>query len=81
MTTRATLVVVVVLSAVPALATTYSVGAGKTYAQLSQVNALNLMPGDVVEVDGNATYSAVQWTKSGSMASPITLRGLRVSGM
>ena len=67
----------VVLLAVPAAATTYTVGpTGRMYTQLSQVNALNLMPGDVIEVDGNATYSAVRWTKSGTAAQPITIRGL-----
>jgi len=37
-------------------------------------------PGDVVQVDGNATYAAVRWTTSGTAAQPIRRVGLRVNG-
>lgn len=38
-----------------AFAATYQVGPGKAYANLGAVAGL-LNPGDIVEVDGNATY-------------------------
>jgi hypothetical protein len=38
-------------------------------------------PGDVIEVDGNATYSSVRWTKSGTAAQPIRIVGLPAGGM
>jgi len=61
--------------AAPAAATTYQVGPGRAFTQLSQVaNIVN--PGDVVEVDGGATYNFVLWTRSGSAAQPITIRGM-----
>ena len=33
-------------------------------------------PGDMIAVDGNATYSAVRWTKSGTAAQPIQIVGI-----
>ena len=62
-----------------AFGTTYQVGAGKQFAQLAQANAV-AGPGDIVEVDGNATYNAVHWTASGTVAAPITIRGVKVNG-
>jgi len=67
------------LSATPAAAMTYAVGPGKTYANLGAVAGL-LGPGDLVLVDGNATYPSVVLTKSGSVSAPITIRGVRIAG-
>ncbi len=63
-----------------AWATTYKVGPAQQYKQLSEVADL-LGPGDVVELDGDATYAGgVVFAKAGSAASKITIRGLRVNG-
>jgi hypothetical protein len=62
-----------------ARATTYAVGPGKTYANLGAVASL-LAPGDVVNVDGNATYPSVLFAKSGTKAAPITIRGVTIAG-
>ena len=55
-------------------------GRRRTWTQIGQAMA-TVGPGDVVQVDGNATYSAVRWTKSGSAAQPIRLVGMPVAGM
>lgn len=63
-----------------ARAATYQVGASRTYARLQDVTD-RLAPGDVVEVDGNATYpSGVAIETSGTADRRITIRGLRVDG-
>lgn len=63
-----------------ALAATYRVGPGRTYATLHAV-ASRVNPGDLVEVDGDATYpGGVVFNRSGTAAAPITVRGLRVNG-
>jgi hypothetical protein len=62
------------LLALPAAATIYQVGPGRAMTQLSQAAAV-VNPGDIVEVDGNATYNAVTWSRSGSAAQPIIVRG------
>ena len=63
-----------------AQAATYQVGAGKTYANLQAV-ADRLNPGDIVIVDGNATYPAnVYIERSGNSSSWITIRGDKGTG-
>ncbi len=63
-----------------ALGTTYQVGPGRTYKKLGQIASL-LQPGDVVNVDGNATYTEdLRLTKAGTAASKITIHGVRVNG-
>lgn len=62
-----------------AVGVVYKVGPGRQYTNLGQVANL-LQPGDVVEVDGNATYPSVLFTKPGTAASKITIRGIRVNG-
>lgn len=68
----------------PAEAATYPVGAGRPHATLQALltdNNITLQPGDVVEVDGGATYpGGVILRRSGTAAQPITIRGLRVNG-
>jgi len=60
--------------------TTYEVGPGKPYASLKDV-AGRLKPGDIVNVSGNATYAGdINLTASGTAASKITIRGVRVNG-
>lgn len=68
-----------------AQATTYTVGpSGRQYTQLSAVfSGRNLAPGDIVEVDGNASYSGgvvVGDDDSGTAASPVIIRWKRVAG-
>jgi hypothetical protein len=80
---RKTAILVLALSALwedRAHGATYQVGPGRTYTSLQQVVGL-LDPGDVVEVDGNVTYpGGVTFTRAGSAAQPITIRGMRVDG-
>lgn len=66
-------------------ATTYTVGpSGRQYTQLSAVfNANNLAPGDVVLVDGSATYSGgivVGDDDGGVAGNPVTIRWRRDPG-
>lgn len=75
------------LAAVPlsAAAATYTVGpSGRQYTQLSTLlGSVNLAPGDIVEVDGNATYSGnivVGDDDSGTEANPVIIRWRRVAG-
>ncbi len=61
-------------------ATTYQVGPARTYTTLQAVAPL-VGPGDIVEVDGNHTYTGpVLFDTHGTNAQKITLRGIRVSG-
>ncbi|WP_437753836.1 hypothetical protein [Sorangium sp. So ce1389] len=63
-----------------AAGTTYKVGPTRTYKTIGEV-ASKLAPGDVVEVDGNATYSGnIRITKGGTSTAKITIRGVRVNG-
>ncbi len=57
------------------LAATYQLTPGKTFSQLPP-----LKPGDVVEVEGNATYPAVLFRESGTKEQKITVRGRAVNG-
>jgi hypothetical protein len=60
--------------------TVYQVGPGKPYANLQAVASL-LRPGDVVEVQGGATYAGgVRLSQSGTATQKITIRGIRVGG-
>ena len=61
-------------------AETLRVGPGKPYASLQAVANL-LDPGDVVEVDGDFTYTGgVVLTRSGTPTQKITIRGIRING-
>lgn len=62
------------------LAATIQVGPTRAITQLSAVNRVSVNPGDVIEVDGDATYAAVSWTRSGTQAAPIRIVGLPVNG-
>ncbi len=65
-----------------ASAATHAVGPGRPYATLQALLAdVTLQPGDIVEVDGNASYAGgVVLRDSGTASQPITVRGLRVNG-
>lgn len=61
-------------------ATTYKVGPTRQNKTLQSITS-QLAPGDIVEVDGDATYSGgVTFTEAGTAAAPITIRGVRVNG-
>jgi hypothetical protein len=72
---------IVVFCGSSAYAITYQVGPSRTYKKLQDVAAL-LAPGDLVEVDGNATYPGdLIFTRPGTVVNKITIRGLRVNGL
>ncbi len=57
----------------------YRVGPDRTYKTLQDVAAL-LIPGDVVEVDGDHTYpGGVVFSRSGTPAKKIVIRGVRIN--
>ena len=60
-------------------AETFHVGPGQPWAQLEQIDDL-LDPGDLVLLYGDATYEPVWFTRDGTPAQPITIRGVRVDG-
>jgi len=74
------LLVTLLLGSAAAHATTYPVGPTRTLTQIGQAIS-NAAPGDVIEVDGNATYSSVRWTRSGTAVQPIWIVGLPVAGV
>ena len=62
-------------------AVTYQVGPTRTFKKLQDVAAL-LQPGDVAEVDGNATYPGdLIFTVPGTDVNKITITGIRVNGL
>ncbi len=71
-----------VLLAAPALAgNVYDVGPGQPFANLQAVQGL-LGPGDLVRLQGNATYpGGVLFQNHGTPAEKITIRGVRVNGL
>src|SRR3982751_306821 len=73
--------IIMVCFAGSAYAATYQVGPTRPFANLQGVAPI-LAPGDVVEVDGNVTYPGdLIFTKPGTDASKITIRGIRVNGV
>ena len=71
------------LAGLNAEAATYAVGPTRPHASLQQLLTppFALQPGDIVEVDGGATYpGGVILRQSGTAAQPIVIRGLRVGG-
>jgi hypothetical protein len=60
-----------------ASAMTFKVGAARMYTSpCALIQAVALLPGDVIEVDGGTYADACQITQSGSQAMPIVLRGV-----
>src|SRR5436190_1087982 len=73
--------VIIIWFAAVVTAATFQVGPSRTFKELQDV-APSLLPGDVVEVDGNATYPGdLIFTAPGTAANKITIRGLRVNGL
>jgi hypothetical protein len=65
----------VALCSANASAVTYQVGPTRALRELTAVAGM-LNPGDVVEVDAGGTYAAVRFTRAGTVAMPITIRGM-----
>lgn len=66
----------------PAAAETFQVGPTRTNKDLQSVQG-KLKPGDVVEIDGDATYAGgvyVRAAQSGTAAQKVTIRGIKVNG-
>jgi hypothetical protein len=76
------LVAACALAAAPALAgNVYDVGPGQPFANLQAVQGL-LGPGDLVLLQGNATYpGGVLFQNHGTPAEKVTIRGVRVNGL
>jgi hypothetical protein len=71
---------VVTVLASSAAAATYKVGPGQEYSSLEQVRDL-VGPGDVIELQGDATYSGdLKLKKSGTAGAKITIRGVPSHG-
>jgi hypothetical protein len=74
-----------VLPAHHADAATYAVGPGRTYTTPGALfAAVDLEPGDVVEVDGDAVYAGgIVWPAAdgGAAGNPVVVRGIRVNGL
>ena len=68
-----------VLSSAVVHAETFRVGPKEDIPSLDAV-AGKLKPGDVVEVQGGATYGPVRFQRDGTPDKPITIRGIRVDG-
>ena len=63
-----------------AWAETYAVGPSRALKTL-QALPVTLQPGDVVELDGNATYpGGVIFRGDGTAGSKVTIRGIKVDG-
>ena len=65
-----------------ATAETYQVGPAKAHKDLQAVQQ-RLKPGDIVEVDGDATYAGgvfFRAAQSGTASQKITIRGIKVNG-
>lgn len=57
----------------------FQVGPARTYKTIDAVQGL-LGPGDRVEVDGDATYPALDLTSAGTATAPIVFAGIAVNG-
>lgn len=69
-----------------ASAATYQVGPGRTHTNLNALfSAVDLQPGDVVEVDGGGVEYAGQVimpaADGGAPGNPVTLRGIKTGGL
>jgi hypothetical protein len=70
----------VTFASLPAVATTYQVGPTRTNKTIGAL-AGKLVAGDVVEVDGDATYAGgIVLGSPGAAGNPITVRGIQVNG-
>jgi hypothetical protein len=63
-----------------ARAATYQVGPTRAITELDELSD-TLQPGDVVELDGDATYAGDVWMEAwGTAEAPVTIRGVPVNG-
>jgi hypothetical protein len=73
-----------ILVAAPAAAATYQAGPSRPYPTLGALlDAVDLEGGDIVEVDGNATYPGnvtIGEDDGGAAGNPVVFRGIRVAG-
>lgn len=73
-----------ILVAAPAGAATYQVGPSRPYTTLDALlDDVDLDAGDLVEVDGNATYPGnvtIEADDGGDPGNPVVFRGIRVAG-
>ncbi len=68
------------LQASLASAATYQVGPGRQHTQLEQFEEF-LSAGDIVELDGDATYTGDVWMEAaGTESAPVIIRGITVNG-
>jgi len=75
MRTALALLSTLILVPATALAETYSVGPSGDYRQLDELPTL--APGDVVEVEGGASYDPIWFQDDGAPGDPIIVRGIR----
>lgn len=72
--------VLTLLHVTTAYASTYQVGPTRNHTQLEQFEEA-LAPGDVVEIDGDTTYTGDVWLEAyGTEAAPVIIRGITVNG-
>jgi len=73
-----------VIALPPAGAATWQVGPSRPYPTLNALlDAVDLDAGDIVEVDGNATYPGnvtIEADDGGEPGNPVVFRGIRVAG-
>jgi hypothetical protein len=78
--TRLLLLILIFSSGSRLNADTFNVGPGRIYTDLQSV-ASRLKAGDMVEVDGDASYPGdVVFTQPGDADNKITIRGVRING-
>lgn len=70
---------IIVASGGQSIAATYQIGPNKPFHQISNV-ASQLQPGDIVEIDGDATYTSASFSKNGTEQAKITIRGIVKNG-
>lgn len=76
----ATIASILVCIGATASAAVYQVGPTRSYKTLQSVEGL-LQPGDVVELDGDESYSGgITFDRNGSSAAKIVIRGISVNG-
>ncbi|UXI70564.1 right-handed parallel beta-helix repeat-containing protein [Tahibacter amnicola] len=80
------LLLILLAAGAPATAATYRVGPSQSYTNLNQLfAAVDLGPGDVVEVDGGVIYDVgtpgviVPQEDGGAAGNPVILRGIRIN--
>ena len=73
---RAALALLLALAALPANATVYEIGAGKTYTTIGAAPWGSLQPGDNVKIYPGTYHEKLEITVRGTQASPIVIEGI-----